>query len=219
MRAENVVESAVSFAGADGIVRDKPLHFFLERYAEALPRRRTCRISSSGWPSSIGPVLKLKLRKAAEEGAIYFPAEAELVTAEKTRVVEIDHLRFDHTRGGVVATQPAEPADADLLIVSEGDSDRVVIATLAERILASAGSGRSIKILSAMGKVTIPRVANALWDTFHSESKVLIVVDGDNEPAGTAAMLANGLEFGDWVAAIPNPSIETWLGLDLEALR
>jgi hypothetical protein len=55
LRAENVVESAVSFAGADGIVRDKPLHFFLERYAEALPRRRTCRISSSGWPSSIGP--------------------------------------------------------------------------------------------------------------------------------------------------------------------
>ncbi|AJX96493.1 TOPRIM nucleotidyl transferase/hydrolase domain-containing protein [Burkholderia pseudomallei] len=164
-------------------------------------------------------VLKLKLRKAAEEGAIFFPTEGELVTAEKARTVEIDLLRFDQTTGGVVATQPAEPATADLLIVCEGDSDRVVISTFAERILSAAGSGRSIKILTAMGKVTIPRVANAMWNTFHSESKVLIVVDGDNDPAGTAAMLGNGLEFGDWVAAIPNPSIETWLDLDVETLR
>ena len=36
--AENVVESTVAFAGADGIVTDKPLHFFLERYAEAYRR-------------------------------------------------------------------------------------------------------------------------------------------------------------------------------------
>ncbi|MUZ65681.1 restriction endonuclease [Agrobacterium vitis] len=164
-------------------------------------------------------VLKLKLRKAAEEGAIYFPAEGELVTADETRVVEIEHLRFDHTTGGLLATQPAEPAAADLLIVCEGDADRVVIATLAERILAQAGSGRSIKILTAMGKLIIPRVANALWNTFDSHSKVLIVTDGDNDPAGTSTMLTNGLEFNDWIAAIPNPSIETWLGLDPEILR
>ena len=38
LRAENVVESTVAFAGADGIVSEKPLHFFLERYAEAYRR-------------------------------------------------------------------------------------------------------------------------------------------------------------------------------------
>jgi myo-inositol 2-dehydrogenase/D-chiro-inositol 1-dehydrogenase len=38
LRAENVVESTVSFAGAYGIVSEKPLHFFLERYAEAYRR-------------------------------------------------------------------------------------------------------------------------------------------------------------------------------------
>jgi myo-inositol 2-dehydrogenase/D-chiro-inositol 1-dehydrogenase len=38
LRAENVVESTVAFAGADGIVTDKPLPFFLERYAEAYRR-------------------------------------------------------------------------------------------------------------------------------------------------------------------------------------
>jgi myo-inositol 2-dehydrogenase/D-chiro-inositol 1-dehydrogenase len=38
LRGENVVESTVAFAGADGIVTDKPLPFFLERYAEAYRR-------------------------------------------------------------------------------------------------------------------------------------------------------------------------------------
>jgi myo-inositol 2-dehydrogenase/D-chiro-inositol 1-dehydrogenase len=38
LRAENIVESTLAFAGADGIVSEKPLHFFLERYAEAYRR-------------------------------------------------------------------------------------------------------------------------------------------------------------------------------------
>ncbi|BAH74958.1 TOPRIM nucleotidyl transferase/hydrolase domain-containing protein [Solidesulfovibrio magneticus] len=172
-------------------------------------------VRGSGFKS----VLKFKLRKAAEEGAIYFPMEGDLVTADKTSAVEIDLLRYDHATGGIMATQPAQPAAADLLIVCEGDSDRVVIATLAERILAAAGSRRSIKIMTAMGKMAIPRVANAMWSTFNSESKVLIVVDGDNDPTGTASMLRNGMEFPDWIAAIANPSIETWLDLDFETLR
>jgi len=38
LKAENVAESTVVFAGADGIVSDKLLPFFLERYAEAYRR-------------------------------------------------------------------------------------------------------------------------------------------------------------------------------------
>jgi len=38
LRADNVAESTVVFAGADAIVSDKPLPFFLERYAEAYRR-------------------------------------------------------------------------------------------------------------------------------------------------------------------------------------
>jgi myo-inositol 2-dehydrogenase / D-chiro-inositol 1-dehydrogenase len=38
LRAENMVESTVSFAGPDGIISDKPLPFFLERYADAYRR-------------------------------------------------------------------------------------------------------------------------------------------------------------------------------------
>ncbi len=35
LKADNVALSTVAFAGAAGIVSDKPLPFFLERYAEA----------------------------------------------------------------------------------------------------------------------------------------------------------------------------------------
>jgi myo-inositol 2-dehydrogenase / D-chiro-inositol 1-dehydrogenase len=35
LRAGNVAESTLEFAGGEGIVGEKPLHFFLERYAEA----------------------------------------------------------------------------------------------------------------------------------------------------------------------------------------
>jgi len=164
-------------------------------------------------------ILKLKLRGAAEEGAIYFPVEGSLVTAKKTRTVEIEGLRYDHVNGGIAATRPLETSTADLLIVCEGDSDRMITSVLIERILANAKSTRSIKILTAMGKMTIPRVANALRGASQSESQVLIVADGDYDPSGTAAMLANGLSFSEWVAAIPNPSIETWLGIDRNVLR
>ncbi|MBL5864353.1 restriction endonuclease [Serratia fonticola] len=172
--------------------------------------------------SGFRQVLKFKLRKASEEGTIYFPAEAEMVTAENTQTIEIDHLSFDRVTDQVLATRPAAPLRSsvgELLIVCEGDSDRVIITTLVERILSTASSGRSIKIMTAMGKIAIPRIANALRSNFHPDSRMLIVTDGDEDPVGTAAMLASGIEFENWIACIPNPSIETWLGLDREGFR
>lgn len=38
LRADNVVESTLEFAGEAGVVTEKPLHFFLERYAAAYRR-------------------------------------------------------------------------------------------------------------------------------------------------------------------------------------
>lgn len=164
-------------------------------------------------------VLKLKLRKAAEEGVIYFPSEGELVTAQKKHAFGIDYLSFDTTTGGVLATQPVDADKADLLIVCEGETDRVIIATLSERILGNSSSNRSIKIIVAMGKFTIPRVANALWNTFYSDSKMLIVTDGDGDPTATKEMLVKGLEFDRWISVIPNPSIEVWFDLDVDQIK
>ncbi|AWG32168.1 restriction endonuclease [Burkholderia cenocepacia] len=167
-------------------------------------------------------VLKMKLRKASEEGVVYFPVEGELVTASKTSAIHIDSLRSYRTTDLTLMCQLAQtelPAVSDLLIVCEGESDRVVIAVLVKRILAEAGSDRSVKIMTALGKLTIPRVANALRDMFSEQSQMLIVVDGDNDPLGTEEMLSRGMEFENWSVSIPNPSIETWLSLDPETFR
>jgi myo-inositol 2-dehydrogenase/D-chiro-inositol 1-dehydrogenase len=48
LRAGNVVEGTLAFAGAEGIVSEKPLYFFLERYAEAYRRELDHFISAVG---------------------------------------------------------------------------------------------------------------------------------------------------------------------------
>jgi hypothetical protein len=167
-------------------------------------------------------ILKLKLRKAAEEGVVYFPAEIEEVTAAKSEttandVLVADYLGIESLPIGIPKAERPFSVAADLLIVCEGDTDRLVIGMLAERVLAHAGSKRVIKIAMAMGKRSIPRMANALWDNAPTLPKVLVVTDGDDDPEGTKAMLSKELKIDDWVAAIPNPEIETWL--DLKPLR
>ena len=74
LRAENVLESTVALAGTDGIVKDKPLHFFLERYAEAYRRELDHFITavSSGGAPLVGAkegIRALALADAAVESA------------------------------------------------------------------------------------------------------------------------------------------------------
>jgi myo-inositol 2-dehydrogenase/D-chiro-inositol 1-dehydrogenase len=72
LRAENVVESTVSFAGTEGVIADKPLPFFLERYADAYRRELAHFIGAivDGTPPLIGGedgVKALELADAALE--------------------------------------------------------------------------------------------------------------------------------------------------------
>jgi myo-inositol 2-dehydrogenase/D-chiro-inositol 1-dehydrogenase len=74
LHAENVVESTVVFHGPDGIVGDKPLPFFLERYAEAYSRELDHFIQSVG--SGAAPLVggaegirALALADAADQSA------------------------------------------------------------------------------------------------------------------------------------------------------
>jgi myo-inositol 2-dehydrogenase/D-chiro-inositol 1-dehydrogenase len=74
LHAENIVESTVVFHGPDGIVGDKPLPFFLERYAEAYRRELAHFIQS--FASGVAPLVggaegirALALADAADESA------------------------------------------------------------------------------------------------------------------------------------------------------
>lgn len=202
--------SGYSEDAADALTLGKGLNIILfdQRDMDAVIRR------GAGFKT----ILKLKLRKATEEGAVYFPAEIDEVAVAKTHVAESEPPGYDFLPDfeplpyGIPMAEPAS-SPAALLIVCEGGTDQLIISTLAKRILASVGSERVIKIAVAMGKRTIPRMANALRDFAHTPQKLLIVTDGDNDPEGTQAMLDTELQVKDWTAAIPNPDIETWLGL------
>ena len=74
--AENVIESTVVFCGSEGVVSDKPLPFFLQRYAEAYRReldhfiyRRCKRRRAAGRRQGGIRALALALADAAVESA------------------------------------------------------------------------------------------------------------------------------------------------------
>jgi myo-inositol 2-dehydrogenase/D-chiro-inositol 1-dehydrogenase len=72
--AENVVESTVVFSGAEGVVSDKPLPLFLQRYAKAYRRELDHFITavSSGAAPLVGAtdgIRALVLADAAAESA------------------------------------------------------------------------------------------------------------------------------------------------------
>lgn len=168
----------------------------------------------------IKAVLDVKLRTAAEEGVIYFPVQSKLVKPKRDMNSEINSLQYDSVTNeafGRASIQP--PITSDLLIVCEGDIDRVIISTLCKRILSESQSRRSIQIIAAMGKMSIPRVAIAALNTFASKPRLLIVADGDDEQAQTEAAFAKNLDHEQFRVVLPNPTIESWLGLDVNSIR
>ncbi|SFN44721.1 Restriction endonuclease [Formivibrio citricus] len=164
-------------------------------------------------------VLKRKLRQAAEEGIVYFPTEAELVTGSNSQKIDIERLGYDSATGNVFSQQVPSTSTADLIVVCEGESDRELIAYLAGRILSTTNSRKAIKIVVAMGKFSVPRVANAVHALGTLAPKVLIVVDSDGDTEKSFEMLKRNIDFEGWVAAIPEPEIESWLGLDRRTLQ
>jgi len=164
-------------------------------------------------------ILKRKLRQAAEEGAVYFPTEMDVVTSETSSSVEIEKLDYDAATDSVFSEQVPARDWSGLVVICEGSIDRELILQFAKRILASIQSRRSIKIVVAMGKYSVPKVANAMMGYITSEEKILIVVDGDNNIPKTLEMLKKNIYFDRWLVSMPDPTIETWLGIDSRVIR
>lgn len=162
-------------------------------------------------------ILKIKLRQAAEEGVVYFPIEADVVTSNEKLTIEIERLGYDVGTGELYTQQPVPAVLPDLVVICEGTSDRELIAHLAKRILTETGSAKAIKIAVSMGKHSAPRLANAIHDL--GSPRILIVIDGDGDEAGSLEMLKKRISFDGWKASIPNPAIESWLGIERRSIK
>lgn len=161
-------------------------------------------------------ILKVKLRKAAEEGLVYYPTAIELVENAGAERVAIERLHFDRMTDRVLGR--LGPSSADLIIVCEGDADREVLAHLAKKILEHSPSSKKIEVISALGKMGVPKIANSLLMS-QPEVRVLAVVDSDDDIEGTRSMLDKIITSANWVPIIIHPSIEQWLGLTKEQVR
>lgn len=161
-------------------------------------------------------ILKSKLRKAAEEGVVYFSSELEQVT--KDGFTKIESFSYDLASQGLVRHAQEYEKSTDLVVVCEGQTDRELISLLATKILDKYSLSKKINIIVAMGKFTIPRVANATIN-MSSSSPVLVVTDSDGDVVKTKDMLNRGIELESWVASIPDPEIETWLPIGRDELR
>ncbi|MFT4805326.1 MAG: hypothetical protein ACI9YE_002542 [Psychroserpens sp.] len=156
-------------------------------------------------------VLKSKLRIAAEKGVVYHSSEVELVS--KDGHTTIDSFTFDNMSSSIVKQDSNFDLISDLVIVCEGHTDRELISILVTKILKQFGLSKKVNIIVAMGKMTIPRVANASSNIM-TKAPVLIITDSDNEYERTLDMLNRGVELDNWKHSIPEPSIETWLGME-----
>lgn len=155
-------------------------------------------------------ILKAKLRKAAEEGLVYYPTAIELVESAGTERVAIERLHFDRMTDRILG-RPG-PSSADLIIVCEGDADREVLAHLAKRILEHSPSPKKIEVISALGKIGVPKIVNSLLMS-QPEVRVLAVVDSDNDIEGTRSMLDSIITSANWAPIIIHPGLKQWLGL------
>lgn len=161
--------------------------------------------------SNFRSVLKSKLRIAAEEGVVYHSTEMEQVS--KDGQIIIDAFTYDNMSSKLVKQNSNFEGTSDLVIVCEGTTDRELLSLLATRILKKFGLMKKVNIIVAMGKMAIPRVANAASNII-TNAPVLIVTDSDNDIGGTRDMLHRGVELDSWECSIPDPAIESWLGLD-----
>lgn len=155
-------------------------------------------------------ILKSKLRIAAEEGIVYHSTEVEQVSKDGQIIIEA--FTYDNMSSSIVKQDSSFETSSDLVVICEGPTDRELIALLATKILNMHGLTKKINIIVAMGKISIPRVANAATNII-TNSPVLIITDSDNDFNRTRDMLNRGVELEDWIYSIPDPEIEAWVGI------
>jgi len=150
-------------------------------------------------------VLLAKLRHAAEEGLVYFSYRSTQIyggAAPNQQFLASEHQ---------VATEAvAVSSPEDIVIISEGQSDKSVLTELAGRILKARQLVRRIAVIPAMGKRGIPLLANALRELW-SRAKFILVADSDGDLEGTERLLMEGLDEPVYRVIVVDPVIERWI--------
>ncbi len=154
------------------------------------------------------PILRIKLRAAAEEGVVFYPFTSTLMK------VNPDSVSVDLE----VANSDVSALSKQVLILCEGSDDRRVLNRIGQRILEHRGLSANLRIMAAQGKRGIPRVANAIYPILPDGTPIIVVVDGDGEEIETERMIVENTTVPIKLVII-DPEIEVWLAQGAEDPR
>lgn len=160
-----------------------------------------------------------KLRRAAEQGAVYFPFNSVLVDSKGAGFIQTESYSYDPTKEAVSGEAEIAQINGDVVIICEGYTDRDIISFLANRIFQEYKIEKSLSVVTAMGKFALPKVAQGVRSLLKPNAKLVLVADSDGNFDKTQDFLKKHLDFQDWIAIIPEPTIEEWLSTDHHDFR
>ncbi len=164
-------------------------------------------------------VLGTKLRRAAEQGAVYFPFKSVFVDSKGTAFIKTESYSYDAAKDAISGQAEVSQINGDVVIICEGYTDRDIISFLANKILQEYKIEKSLSVVTAMGKFSLPKVAQGVKSLLKPTAKLVLVADSDGNLDKTTDFLRKHLDFQDWVAIIPDPSIEEWFSMDHQDFR
>jgi len=151
-------------------------------------------------------VLLWKLRHAADQGEVYFPYRSEQVFYG-----EVPDKEFVASGHGIRTEMAASGSSADIVIICEGNTDKLILTTLAKKVLAMRRLDRRVTIIVALGKRGLSLLANGLQEIASPRPKIMLIADSDGDPEGTEKMLRDSLEADVFRIIIIHPTIAAWL--------
>ena len=151
-------------------------------------------------------VLEAKLRAAAEGGSVFFSYR----TAEVTRT-DAAHAKVMETMGTTTVSTGETDHQYNMFIVCEGMIDRHLLSRLTYQVLEREKRKGTVRIVAAMGRLNLPRVANSLMALGGEDTHGLIVADGDGDSTGVEHDIRDQLRNPTVETIVVEPSVEAWL--------
>jgi hypothetical protein len=96
------------------------------------------------------------------------------------------------------------------MIVCEGETDKVILAHLVQRLLSTKFIERRVEIVPAQGKAIIPRMVRAL-EARLSPPSIAIVIDSDGNKARTWSTVGTKLPKNKYSIVMAHPNVESWV--------
>ena len=147
-------------------------------------------------------ILQVKLRAAAEQGAVFYPFTSTISSISDDKVTEESVVPTDESGFGRHENQ--------IVLLCESHLDSKILNRLGQRILAHKSLSANLRLIVAQGKQGIPRIANAIHPLLAEATPLIILADSDGNVGETEHAIRDQLTVPIKLFII-DPELEAWL--------